>query len=390
MIMDETLAVRTGLAASYHHEHSEGLFLTSSFIFENAEQAAQRFSGEVPGTIYSRFTNPTVSIFEKRLAVLENGEWCIATASGMSAIMTAFLGTLREGDHVIASQSIFGTSFVLFQQIFARFGITTSFVSLADIQNWKAEIRSNTKLFFLETPSNPLMVLVDLQKLCELARDHNIITVVDNCFCTPVLQKPLDFGADVVIHSATKYLDGQGRCLGGAIVGRSEEFFKDIYSVLRSGGASLSPFNAWVMLKGLETLSIRMERHCSNALEMASFLTNQPKIKKVYYTGLPSHPQHDLANVQQKGFGGVVSFLLEGGKDNAWKFIDSLNIFSITANLGDAKSTVTHPATTTHARLTSGERLSSGIEDGLIRFSVGLEHIEDLKQDVQQALDQLN
>jgi len=384
-LQDETLAIRTSFPSSFHQEHSEGLFLTSSFLFNSAEQAAKRFSGEEPGNIYSRFTNPTVALFEKRLAALEQGNWGIATASGMAAIMTCLLGLLKAGDHIVASRGIFGTTYVLLAQIFSKFSIEITYVDLTDLAGWEQAIRPNTRLFFLESPSNPLTELVDIAALAKIAHTHHVLLVVDNCFCTPILQKPLELGADVVIHSATKYIDGQGRCLGGAVIGRDETHYKDIFSVLRSGGASLSPFNAWVFLKGLETLSIRMERHCANALEMARWLSVQPEIAQVYYPGLPSHPQHELATRQQKAYGGIISFVVQDQK-TAWNLIDRLQLFSITANLGDTKSTVTHPFTTTHGRLTAQEKQASYITDGLIRFSIGLENVEDLKRDVQQAL----
>jgi len=381
----ETLAVRAGQVRTEEGEHSEAMFLTSSYVFKNAAQAAARFGNTEAGNIYSRFTNPTVRTFEERLAALEGGERCVATASGMGAILTTCLGLLKSGDHIVASQSIFGTSVVLFNSIIGKFGVSTTFVPLADLDAWKNAIQSNTKLLFVETPSNPLTELVDIQALSEIAHQNNALLAVDNCFCTPVLQKPLELGADLVIHSATKYLDGQGRCLGGAIIGNSL-LLNDIYAIIRTGGISLSPFNAWVFLKGLETLNIRMKAHSESALQLAQWLESLEEIDRVYYPGLPSHPHHELAKRQQKGFGGIVAFEVKGGKDKAWQVIDNTQLISITANLGDTKSTITHPATTTHGRMTPEQRAAAGIGDGLLRVSVGLENIDDLKSDLLRGL----
>ena len=378
----ETRAVRAGQRRTAEGEHSEAIFPTSSYVFSNAAEAAARFSGELPGNIYSRFTNPTVRVFEERLAALEGGERCVAFASGMSAILATAMGLLKAGDHVVASKAIFGTTTLLFQNYLSRFGVETTFVPLTDYAAWEQAIRPNTRLLFGETPSNPLTEVADIPRLAELAHRKGTLLVVDNCFCTPALQLPLKLGADIVIHSATKYLDGQGRCVGGAVVGDAERVGKDVFGFLRTCGPSMSPFNAWVFLKGLETLNLRMKAHCANALELAHWLEQQPRIKRVYYPGLASHPQHELAARQQSGFGGIVSFELDGGQAAAWKLIDSTRLVSITANLGDTKTTITHPATTTHGRLTPEQRVEAGISDGLIRVSVGLEDVADLKRDL--------
>jgi len=381
-----TRAVRVGQHRSAEGEHSEAIFPTSSYVFSSAAQAAARFSGDQSGNIYSRFTNPTVRTFEERLASMEGAECCVATASGMAAILATCAGLLKAGDHIVSSLSIFGTTTSLFTTYLARFGIETTFVPLADKDRWEAAIRPHTRLLFLETPSNPLTEIADLKHLSALARANDCVLVVDNCFCTPVLQQPLALGADIVIHSATKYLDGQGRCIGGAVVGDSERVGKEIYGFLRTAGPSMSPFNAWVFLKGLETLALRMQAHCSSALQLAQWLEQQPGVIRVHHPGLVSHPQHQLASRQQTGFGGIVSFELQGGQPQAWRLIDALRIFSITANLGDAKSTVTHPATTTHGRLTPEQRAESGITDGLIRLAVGLESTTDLQTDLSTGL----
>ena len=378
----QTLAVRAGQHRTAESEHSEPIFPTSSFVFKDAAQAAARFSDKEKGNIYSRFTNPTVRTFEERLAALEGAERCIATSSGMSAILSTCLGLLKQGDHIVSSRSIFGTTVGLFNGILAKFGVETTFVSLTDLSAWEAAIRPETKILFLETPSNPLTEIADLKALADLAHSRGCLLVVDNCFCTPVLQRPFEFGADIVIHSATKYLDGQGRCIGGAIVSSEELIGESVFGILRTGGTTMSPFNAWVFLKGLETLSIRMKAHCENASNIAHWLQDQSFVKRVYYPGLKDHPQHQLAAKQQSGFGGVVSFEVEGGKEAAWKLIDSTNVFSITANLGDTKSTITHPGTTTHWKLTDSERKEAGITESLIRLSIGLEDIEDLKKDL--------
>jgi O-succinylhomoserine sulfhydrylase len=381
----DTLAVRAGQVRSSEGEQSEPIFLTSSFTYNSAAQAAARFGGTEPGHIYSRFTNPTVRTFEERLAALEGGEQCVATSSGMAAILTACMGLLKAGDHIVSSRSVFGTTVVLFDNFMAKFGVETTYVSLTDYAGWEAAIRPNTRLLFLETPSNPLVEVADIPRLSELAHARGCLLVVDNCLCTPVLQQPLRLGADVVIHSATKYIDGQGRAMGGAVVG-NRELMAQVYAFLRSAGPTMSAFNAWIFLKGLETLKIRMRAHSENALELAQWLEQQPGIKRVFYPGLVSHPQHELAASQQRGFGGIVAFEVEGGKEQAWRLIDATRIISITANLGDTKSTITHPATTTHGRLTPEQKAESGITDGLVRISVGLEEVDDLKADLARGL----
>jgi O-succinylhomoserine sulfhydrylase len=382
----DTRAVRAGQHRTNEGENSEPIFLTSSYVFKNAAEAAARFSGAEPGNIYSRFTNPTVRAFEERLAALEGGEKCVATASGMVAILSTCLALLKSGDHIVSSRNIFGASVLLFNNYLAKFGIETSYVSLTDYAAWEKAIKPNTKLLFLETPSNPLTEIADIARLAKIAHAKGCLLVVDNVFCTPVLQQPLKLGADILIHSATKYLDGQGRCVGGAVIGNKELVGEKVYGFMRTCGPSLSPFNAWVFLKGLETLSLRVKAHSANALELAKWLEKQKRVKRVYYPGLASHPQHELAKKQQSGFGGIVSFEVDGGKDAAWKLIDSTRVISITANLGDTKSTITHPATTTHGRLTPEQRLDAGISDGLIRISVGLEDLEDIKKDLARGL----
>lgn len=380
----DTLAVRAGVARTNEGEHSEAMFLTSSFAFESAAQAAARFGGTEAGNIYSRFTNPTVRMFEQRLAALEGGERAVATSSGMAAILATMLAFLSAGDHVVCSRAVFGTTNVLFEKYFKKFGVETTFVNLTDIAEWQAAIKTNTKLFFLETPSNPICEVADIPALAALAHQQGILLAVDNCFCTPALQKPLALGADLIIHSATKYLDGQGRALGGAVVG-SHKLLEEVYGVVRTCGPSMSPFNAWVFLKGLETLRLRMEAHSANALALATWLAQQPKVKQVNYAGLPTHPQHQLAAQQQRAFGGVLSFVVEGEREGAWRFIDGTKIMSITANLGDAKTTITHPASTTHGRLSAEAKAAAHISEGLIRIAVGLEDINDLKADCERG-----
>ena len=382
----ETLAVRAGQVRTAEGEHSEPIFPTSSFVFPSAAEAAARFSGDSPGNIYSRFTNPTVRTFEQRLAALEGGDSCVATSSGMSAILSTCIALLKAGDHVVSSRSIFGTTVVLFNKYLQPFGVGTTFVDLTDLDAWKKAIKPETKLLFLETPSNPLTEVADLKALADLAHENDCLLVVDNCLCTPILQQPLKLGADIVIHSATKYIDGQGRAMGGAVVGNKELVGETVFGFLRTAGPTLSPFNAWIFLKGLETLSLRMKAHSANALELAQFLEQHKNVNQVHYSGLASHPQYDLASQQQFAGSGVLSFEVKGGKDAAWKLIDSTQLLSITANLGDAKSTITHPATTTHGRLTDEERQQSGISDGLIRISVGLESIDDIKADIEKGL----
>lgn len=386
-LQPETLALHTGIHRSQFNEHSEAMYLTSSFVFDSAAQAAARFSGNEPGNIYSRFTNPTITAFEERLAVLEGAEACIATSSGMSAILACVMGLLSAGDHIVASRSLFGATVNLFNNILKRFNIDTTFVSATDIDSWEMAIKPNTKILFLETPSNPLTEISDITELSRIARKSGIWLVVDNCFCTPILQKPLELGADIVIHSATKYLDGQGRVLGGAVLGNRDLLMDGgIYGFLRTAGPTLSAFNAWVILKGLETLKIRMEAHSVHALQMAQWLESQPGIVRVFYPGLISHPQHELAKRQQKSGGGIVTFEVKGGKEAAWRVIDSTRLISITANLGDAKSTLTHPATTTHARISQEARDVAGISDGLLRIAVGLEAVQDLQADLARGL----
>ena len=377
----ETDAVRAGIERSQFGEHSEGLFLTSSFVFKNAQEAAKRFSGEQPGNVYSRFTNPTVKAFEERLASLEGAEQCIATSSGMSAILATFMALCKPGDHVVVSKSIFGTSVQLFNNFLAKWGLNISFVDLPDQNAWEAATAKNTKFYFLETPSNPLTEIVDLKKLSQLAKSKKVKLIVDNCFCTPALQKPIDHGADIIIHSATKYLDGQGRCLGGAVLGK-KRLMNEIYTFLRNSGVTLSPFNAWVFLKGLETLKIRMDQQSDNAIKLATYLEKNKNISKVYYPGLKSHPQYNTALAQQSTGGAVLSFVVKGGQKAAWQVINKTKLMSITANLGDTKTTITHPATTTHSRLTQEQRDDAGIDDGLVRIAVGLEHIDDIIADL--------
>jgi len=384
----DTLAVRAGQIRTGELEHSDAIFPTSSFVYASAAQAAARFGGDEPGNIYSRFTNPTVQAFEARLAAMEGGERCVATASGMSAILATCMALLNAGDHVICSRGVFGTTNVLFQKYLARFGVETSFVKLTEQGEWESAVRPETRMIFIETPSNPLCEVADMEKLAEFSRRHNALFVVDNCFCTPVLQRPLEQGADIIIHSATKYLDGQGRCVGGAVVG-SAKLMEEVYGFLRSAGPTMSPFNAWVFQKGLETLPIRMRAHCDNALELATWLQTQETVEEVYYAGLASHPQHELAKKQQSGFGGVLSFRVRGGREQAWAFIDATRMISITANLGDVKTTITHPATTTHGRLSDEDKEQAGITENLVRISVGIEAVADLKTDLQRGFEML-
>jgi O-succinylhomoserine sulfhydrylase len=382
----DTLAVRAGIERSQFGEHSEALYLTSSFVFKSAAQAAERFAERERGPIYSRFTNPTVSVFEQRLAALEGAECCVATASGMSAILAMAMGLLKAGDHVIVSQSVFGATVQLFSNILKRFGLDTTFVSATDVAAWQKAVKPNTRLLFLETPSNPLTEISDISALAAVARKAGALLAVDNCFCTPVLQKPLELGADIVIHSATKYLDGQGRVLGGAVLGKTSVIREGVFGFLRTAGPTLSPFNAWVILKGLETLRIRMEAQSASALELARWIEQQPRIERVFYPGLPSHPQHALAMKQQKSGGGIVSFVVKGGRDAAWKVVDNTRLISITANLGDTKTTITHPATTTHGRISPEARAAAGIGDGLLRVAVGLEALDDIKADLARGM----
>ncbi|MFZ3175965.1 MAG: O-succinylhomoserine sulfhydrylase [Thiobacillus sp.] len=381
----ETLAVRAGTVRSQFNEHSEAMFLTSSFVFANAAEAAARFKGEQPGPIYARFTNPTVQMMEARLAALEGAERCVAFASGMASILATVMGLMKAGEHVVASRSIFGSTVQLFTNILGRFGIETTYVSPTDPAEWRAAVKPNTKLFFVESPSNPLTEVSDIRALADIAHESGAWLAVDNCFCSPALQQPLKLGADIVIHSATKYLDGQGRVLGGAVLG-SQALMEGVYTFLRTAGPTLSAFNAWVILKGMETLSLRMEAHSKNALALAQWLEAQPQVSRVWYPGLPSHPQHQLAMAQQKTGGGIVAFELKGGQAAAWKLIDATKLLSITANLGDTKTTITHPATTTHSRMTAEQRAAAGIGDGLVRIAVGLESVADIQADLARGL----
>ncbi len=383
----DTRAVRAGQRRGSEGEQGEPIYTTSSFVYESAAQAAARFSGAEPGNVYSRFTNPTVRIFEERLAALEGGDRCVATSSGMSAILATCMGLLQGGDHVVCSRAVFGSTVQLLENQLGRFGVTTTFVPLTDLAAWEAAICPETRLLFVESPSNPLTEVADLRALADLAHRHDALLVVDNCFCTPALQRPLELGADVVIHSATKYLDGQGRCLGGAVVG-SNALMEPVYGFLRTTGPTMSPFNAWVFLKGLETLRLRMRAHCENAQALAEWLQGHPAVAHVHYPGLADHPQHDLAAAQQSGFGGIVAFEVKGGREAAWKVVDATRLLSITANLGDTKSTITHPATTTHGRLSAEQRAAAGIGEGLLRVSAGLESVEDLKADLARGLEE--
>jgi len=381
-----TRAVRAGQHRTNENEHSEAIFPTSSYVFDSAEQAAARFSGNEVGNIYSRFTNPTVRTFEERLASLEGGESAVATSSGMSAILSTFMGLLSAGDHIVSSRSIFGTTRVLFDKYLAKFGIETDYVALTDLAAWQQAIKPNTKALFLETPSNPMNEVADLVALSALAKSHDCLLIVDNCFCTPALQQPLALGADLVVHSATKYIDGQGRCIGGAVVGDAQLVGEEVYGFLRTAGPTMSPFNAWTFLKGLETLVLRMNAHSSSALLLAKWLDEHAGVTRVFYSGLESHPQHELAKQQQSAFGGIIAFEVKGGKEGAWKLVNATSWLSITANLGDTKTTITHPATTTHGRLTEEDRTQAGITDGLLRISVGLERVEDIQADLQRGL----
>lgn len=381
----ETLAIRAGIDRSQFNEHAEAMYLTSSFVFDNAAQAAARFSGGEEGNVYSRFTNPTVSVFQDRLAALEGAEACVATASGMSAILSLCMALLKAGDHVVASDSLFGASIQLFSNILSRFGIVTTFVAHTDVSAWEAAIRPETKLFFLETPSNPLTQIADVRALVKVAHARNILVAVDNCFCTPILQRPLEQGVDLVVHSATKYLDGQGRVLGGAVCG-SKALVEEVFKFLRTAGPTLSAFNAWVLLKGMETLRIRIEAQSANALALAQWLEAHPKVARVFYPGLPSHPQHALAMQQQRLGGAIVTFEVKGGREEAWRVVDNCRLLSITANLGDVKTTITHPASTTHGRITPEARAAAGITEGLLRVAVGLEAVADLQADLERGL----
>ncbi|WP_394559012.1 O-succinylhomoserine sulfhydrylase [Aquipseudomonas alcaligenes] len=381
----DTLAVRAGQRRGPEGEHGEAMFLTSSYVFRSAADAAARFAGEQPGNVYSRYTNPTVRAFEERIAALEGAEQAVATASGMAAILAIVMSLCSSGDHVLVSRSVFGSTISLFEKYLKRFGIEVDYPPLSDLSGWEAAFKPNTKLLFVESPSNPLAELVDITALAEIAHAHGALLAVDNCFCTPALQQPLKLGADIVMHSATKYIDGQGRGLGGVVAGRKAQM-ELVVGFLRTAGPTLSPFNAWMFLKGLETLRVRMQAQSASALQLAQWLEGQAGIEKVYYSGLSSHPQHELAKRQQSAFGAVVSFEVKGGKEAAWRFIDATRVISITTNLGDTKTTIAHPATTSHGRLSPQERANAGIRDNLIRVAVGLEDIADLKADLARGL----
>lgn len=379
-----TRAIRAGIKRSPEGEHAEPIFTTSSFVFASAEDAAAKFSGDVAGNVYSRYTNPTVRSFEERLASLEQGECAVATASGMSAILAVCMAHLKAGDHVLCSRDVFGATVGLFENTLTKFGVEITFVALNDIDAWRAAATSATKLLFLETPSNPMNVIADISALAALRDELGAILAVDNCFCTPVLQMPLLLGADLVTHSATKYLDGQGRVLGGAVVG-SRELIEPVIAFNRSCGPTMSAFNAWVMLKGLETLDIRMRAHCANAQALAEWLDSQAGVSAVHYCGLPGHPGHELATQQQSGYGGVLAFEIEGGRDAAFQFLNHTRMMSMTANLGDVKTTIVHPASTTHGRLSQAQREAAGVREGLIRIAVGLEDLSDLQADCERG-----
>ena len=381
----DTLAVRAGQARSQEGEHGEAIYTTSSYVFASAAEAAARFGGEQEGNVYSRYTNPTVRNFEERIAAMEGAEQAVATSSGMAAILSTCLALLKSGDHIVCSRDVFGTTTVLVNKFLAKFGVSATMAPLTDLSAWETAVQPQTKLFILETPSNPLGEVADLEALANLARRSHALLVVDNCFCTPALQRPFDFGADIVVHSATKYLDGQGRCLGGVALGRPE-LMDEVLGFVRSAGPTMSPFNAWVFLKGLETLRLRMEAHSHNALTLARWLEQQNTVEAVFYTGLETHPGHDLASKQQRGYGGVLSFRVKGGREEAWRVIDNTRMLSLTANLGDAKTTIVHPATTTHGRLSTEEKSEAGITENLIRVAVGLEAIEDIQADLKRGL----
>lgn len=385
---DDTLAIRSGFERSHHGEHGEPIMATSSYVFASAAEAAARFSGKSSGPIYSRFTNPTVQIFEHRLAALEGGEACIGAASGMAATATLLLGTLQQGDEIVATRNMFGSTVNLFKNFLPRYGITVHWADGLKVDAWSALVNDKTKLLYLETPTNPLIELADIRAFADLAHAHGAQLVVDNCFCTPALQKPLALGADIIVHSATKYLDGQGRCVGGAVVG-SAELIDKLTAFMRSAGPCMSPFNAWIFIKGLETLSLRMFKHSETAGALAQWLESHPKIKHVYYPGLPSHPDADLAQTQQRAAGGMLSFDIKGSREEAWRCIDAVRLCSITANLGDARTTITHPATTTHGRISAEDRIAAGIGEGLVRIAVGLEAIDDIQNDLEQALERV-
>lgn len=393
---DQTIAVRGGYHRTDEGEHSEAIFTTSSYVYRSAKDAADHFNGNKKGNVYSRHTNPTVRAFERRLAALEGGERCVATASGMGAILTMCLAYLQAGDHLLCAKQLFGSSVALFDTYFKPLGIEVSYVDCFDNDAWTAAIQPNTKVLYCESPSNPLAQIADLTYLVKIAHDNDALLIVDNCFATPAIQKPLELGADIVIHSASKYIDGQGRVLGGALVGNNE-LMEKAFTVIRTGGISLSPLNAWVLLKGLETLSIRMKAHCENANQVAEFLHHHPNVETVHFSGLPDHPSHEVAkrqhtalkNVNGGAYGAIIGFEVKGGQPAAWHVIDNTKVISITNNLGDAKSTITHPATTTHFRMTPEQRVAAGVNEGLIRLSVGLEDVDDIINDLKRGLDSL-
>ena len=383
-----TTAIRVGHTRTHEGEHSEALFNTSSFVFANAAEAAAKFQNEVPGNVYSRFTNPTVRTFEQRLASMEGGECCVATSSGMAAIMATCVALLEPGEHVVAASGMFGATTQFFKKYLTRMGNPVDFAQIDNLDDWRRSLRADTRMLFVETPTNPLTQLADIRALADIAHEHGAILVVDNCFCTPALQQPLALGAEIVIHSATKYIDGQGRCVGGAVVGDRQRVGESVFSFLRTAGPTMSPFNAWVFSKGLETLELRMQRHCQSAAQIAQWLTQHPSVDKVYYPGLVSHPQHKLCQQQQSDFGGIVSFEVKGDKQNAWNVIDHTEMLSITANLGDTKTTITHPASTTHGRISETERQQAGISQTLLRVAAGLESTVDIINDLEQGLRQ--
>jgi len=384
----DTNAIRGGYEPTHENEHSEALFLTSSYVFESAEVAAKSFSNEIEGNVYSRYTNPTVRSFEQRLALMEEAEQAVATSSGMAASLAVIMALLETGDHIICSRDVFGSTRILMDKYIIKFGVEVTYVPLTDLAAWQSAVQPNTKMFFCETPSNPLSEIADLEALSQISKQAQALLVVDNCFCTPVLQKPLQWGADIVVHSATKYIDGQGRALGGAVLG-SAQLMDQVQGFLRAAGPTMSPFNAWIFLKGLETLSLRMKAHSASANALAVWLSQHPKVTKVFFAGLPDHPGHSLAKKQQTDFGAVVSFVVEGGREAAWKVIDAAQMLSLTANLGDAKTTIVHPATTTHGRLSDESLADAGIEQGLIRIAVGLEDLGDIQDDLELGLSQL-
>ena len=381
----QTMAIRGGYQRTHENEHSEALFLTSSYVFDNAQMAASAFSSEIETNVYSRYTNPTVRSFEQRLALLEEAEQCVATSSGMAATLSVIMALLKTGDHIVCSRDVFGSTKMMIDNYITKFGVEVTYVALTDLSAWQNAVKSNTRMLFCETPSNPLSEVADLEALSKLAKKSQALLVVDNCFCTPVLQKPLTWGADIVVHSATKYIDGQGRALGGAVVG-STELMEQVLGFVRAAGPTMSPFNAWVFLKGLETLKLRMQAHSANAADLAQWLMEHPKVSQVFYAGLTDHPGHSLAKKQQSDFGGVLSFCVNGGRDAAWRVIDAMQMLSLTANLGDAKTTIVHPATTTHGRLSPEARAEAGITEDLIRIAVGLEDSADIKKDLELGL----